>query len=404
MAKILVVHDHFPMPDRASGELRLFTMLQILAKAHQTYFLAIDRDGSTDSLNLEEVARYRSQVSDSGIEVLEQSIAQALRTDQYDLIIFEFFNIAKPYLRQARFFQPLARIVVDSVDVHFQRLQAKAILSGLSEDGLMAKQTKSDEMAVYSACDAVIGVSEDDRAALMAEHSLLQVAVIPNIHSIVENMSIHSGNADTLVFVGGFRHHPNVDAMLFFCQDVLPIIMQAKPTVKVKVIGSWPPKEITDLQSDVVDVLGYVNNVTPYLLNSDISIAPLRYGAGMKGKVGEAMAHGLPVVSTSVGSEGFGLTPDENILIGDNPHDFANQVIKLLSDASLREKISVNGRDFISKHYSVASVTNRLLESVEWMLSLPVRKLPLSKWLKDKISYEYAIKIGWRFSSNRRGY
>ena len=404
MAKILFVHDHFPMPDRASGELRLFTMLQILAKAHQTYFLAIDRDGSTDSLNLEEVTRYRSQVIDSGIEVLDQSIAQALRTDKYDLIIFEFFNIAKPYLRQARFFQPLARIVVDSVDVHFQRLQAKAILSGLSEDGLIAKHTKRDEIAVYSACDAVITVSEDDRSVLTAEHSLLQVAVIPNIHSIEENISMRSGDADTLVFVGGFRHHPNVDAMLFFCQDVLPLVMQVVPTVKVKVIGSWPPKEITDLQSDVVDVLGYVKNVTPYLLISDVSIAPLRYGAGMKGKVGEAMAHGLPVVSTSIGSEGFGLTPDENILIGDNPHDFAGQVIKLLSDAALREKISVNGRDFILKHYSVASVTNRLLESVEWMLSLPVRKLPLGDWLIDKAAHEYSIRLGWRFGSNRLDY
>lgn len=400
MANLLAIHDHYPMPDRASGELRFFTMLRILAAQHHVYFSALDRDGSSDGLTPEQSNHYKSQLIAAGVEVLDLPIVLVLQAAKFDMVIFEFFSVAQPYVHLARFFQPMARIVVDSVDVHFQRLLAKAAVTCVAEDMEEARGVKRQEMAVYSACDVVIAVSEDDRRCLNAENSAIPVALIPNIHAIETRPQSTGQERNTLIFIGGFRHEPNADAVLYFVREVLPLIRKQVPSVHVRIIGSWPPREITEMQGADIEVLGYVEQVTPYLLKSDISIAPLRYGAGMKGKVGEAMAHGLPVVTTSIGIEGFGLTPGANVLVGDDPEAFAAQVVRLLRDAELCRHIGENGLDFIRQNYSVESVTKQLLAAVEWMLALPVKNLPLGQWLRLKLAFEYHRRVGWRFGAN----
>ena len=206
-----------------------------------------------------------------------------------------------------------------------------------------------------------------------------------------------------LVFVGGFKHDPNVDAMLYFCHEVMPRIAAARPHARLKIIGSHPPPAIQALAGEHVDVLGFVPETAPYLESAYISVAPLRYGGGMKGKVGEAMSFGLPVVTTSYGAEGFGLRPDEDLLIGDTADSFTAKVIALLDDANLHNRIARRGYNFIEEHFSVPAVEQRLALTMQRLTHLPLRVIPLRRRLDaacaSLVHATHFLAAAWAMSS-----
>jgi glycosyltransferase involved in cell wall biosynthesis len=170
----------------------------------------------------------------------------------------------------------------------------------------------------------------------------------------------------------------------------------------MKIIGSNTPPEVLALASEFIDVLGYAPETTPYLENAFISVAPLRYGGGMKGKVGEAMSFGLPVVTTSYGAEGFGLTPGKDLLIGDSAESFAAQVIALLGDADLYARIAKSGYDFIGQHYSIAIVAPMLDSSLGRLALIPQHKIPLTRRLMMSCKYLYSRHVAWRMTKVHR--
>src|SRR5262249_38799860 len=144
----------------------------------------------------------------------------------------------------------------------------------------------------------------------------------------------------SLLFVGGFQHAPNADAVLWFVREVRPRLLRIVPDIEVVLVGSSPPPEIRAFVESIgVRLTGYVPDTAPYLDRAWVSIAPLRYGAGMKGKVGEAMAAGLPVVTTSIGAEGMELEDGVTALVADTPEAFAEAVRRLCTDDALHQGI-----------------------------------------------------------------
>jgi len=188
--------------------------------------------------------------------------------------------------------------------------------------------------------------------------------VIPNIHAVGDQPIDRSGR-NGLLFVGNFNHPPNVDAIHYFVREVFPLITTVIPDITLTIVGNNPPKEITALDGPRIRVTGYVPSTEPYLRNARVSIVPLRYGAGMKGKIGEAMAHGLPVVTTSIGAEGMGLVHGQTALIADTPREFADAVLALYDDERAWERIAADARQFLRDHYSVEAVETRLAEMLE---------------------------------------
>jgi glycosyltransferase involved in cell wall biosynthesis len=183
--------------------------------------------------------------------------------------------------------------------------------------------------------------------------------VISNIHTFPEHVVGRQGRSH-LLFVGGFPHAPNVDAILYFCKDVFPFVQASLPETKLWVVGNAPPAEIVALASDRVVVTGYVPYSAPYLQSALVSIAPLRYGSGMKGKIGEAMACGLPVVTTSIGAEGMGLRDHLDAMIADSAEEFAERIVRLHEDPELWEKLARNGRLRVQQEWSPEAVDRRL--------------------------------------------
>ena len=391
---ILAIAAHFPMPDRAAGDLRFFEILSGLAERHNVRFCAYK---TPDSLQAVDTTAYRIALERRGITVLERNPIASLRSGLLDLILFEFHFAARSYLDAARFWQPAARVLVDSVDIHFARFFAKARITGAEKDYSSAQAMKEVELAIYGRADVVIAVSEEDKKILEAEAKDLHIEVIPNIHA---TSTLPEGNPkllDSLIFVGNFRHDPNVDGLLYFCEEVWPLIKKAAPDTVLTVVGSSPPEEVKGLASKGIKVLGFVPDIVPLLETSAISIAPLRYGGGLKGKIGEAMAYGLPVVTTSVGTEGFGLTPGDNVLVGDTPELFAAAVVDLIRDRELYERIRRAGWAFVNERYSVHAVSERIRAMIARLDRYPVKKLARGKRFAMAVQYYLDRHLSWRF-------
>ncbi len=240
-----------------------------------------------------------------------------------------------------------------------------------------ARRTMRRELGVYRRADLVLTVTECDRAQILLTLPKARVSIVPNIHQVREDVpGFDERRRNSLLFVGGFAHPPNGDAVLFFCRDILPMVKRALGQVEVTIVGDRPPPEIRDLAGDGVVIAGWVPEMTPYLDSHCVAIAPLRFGAGMKGKVGQALAGGLPVVTTRVGAEGMDLEDGKAVLIADSPTAFAEAVARLCTDGELHRDLSQAGRSQVRHRWDAAAVEARLigaLESIRGLTPTPLR-------------------------------
>ncbi|MGO9445256.1 MAG: glycosyltransferase family 4 protein [Thiobacillaceae bacterium] len=393
---ILVISDAYPMPDRASGDLRFFTMLRFLAQQHAIHYFAFQQDEQMRRLGESAVRSYQRSLSEIGVDLVVKDPLPILKGNRFDVVFFEFYSAARSFMAMCRYYEPGARMVVDSVDVHFGRFESKARLTGNPIDTEIAKATKHRELAAYRSSDAVVAVTENDKSLLLKEVPAMHVEIIPNMHSMGPEPNHEGRKPGSMVFVGGFNHEPNVDAMLYFCHEVMPIIRKCLPCASLTILGSHIPREVLALAGNGVEVLGFVPDTAPFLDSATISIAPLRFGGGMKGKVGEAMSRGLPVVTTEVGIEGFRLTPGEDVLVGNTPTEFAQRVVCLLEDADIRKKIGLAGREFIRSHYSEPIGQQQVLTAFDRLASLPITPLSLAQRLTMKSRKFLETRVLWR--------
>lgn len=335
-----------------------------------------------DELGSEAVERYRSALHSSGIATEEDGLEQALQRRAYDVVLFVIYLQATPNnLRRVRYWAPAARIVIDSVDVQFGRYLSRARLTGAAEDYAKAEQIKQEELAAYRAADLVITVSEPERRMVLDELPDKPVGVISNIHPLETATATEDRDHRSLVFIGWGKYDPNVDAVLYFAREVLPLILARVPNAKFQVIGSGYPEEVLALNGGAIEVLGFVPETAPYLRSGHVSVAPLRFGSGVKGKIGEALSHGIPVVTTSIGLEGFGLTPGENILVGDTPAAFADHVINLLENPALHQRIGLGGWRFLKDTFSEEAVSKQIDTVFKEIENLPQPALRV-QWRK----------------------
>ncbi len=218
-------------------------------------------------------------------------------------------------------------------------------------------------------------VSEADRQLLLEANPRLQVDVIPNGVDIQKYKPLPEENGSpALLFIGNMGYPPCVDAVLYFCREILPRIRHAIGAVDLWIVGRDPLPEVLRLDGDGVHVTGQVDDVIPYYRRSAVCVVPLRAGGGTRLKILEALALGRPVVSTTLGCEGLELVDGEHLLIADSPERFAEKTVRLLADRQLRRHISSNGRHLAESRYDWDKIAMRLMEI--YALLLAQRDLP----------------------------
>jgi glycosyltransferase involved in cell wall biosynthesis len=377
--KLLFVAPHLPRYDRYSGDLRMYRFLEILSEGHEIVFLAQGETGERP----QEEERYLASLDKLNIKtyVRDYSLAKILLAASFKAAIIEFHYIADHYIPRIRILRPNCHVIVDTVDLHYRRAFSKYDVTRKPKDFSAAEKTKRKELDTYRKADVIVTVTDEDADILQADCPGLTVWTIPNIHDPVP-VREENGNRN-LLFVGGFRHEPNVDAILYFCEEVFPKIRQAIPDCTLTIVGSNPPEEIGLLQSDSIHVAGYVPSLDPFFRSSYISVAPLRFGAGMKGKVGEAMAEGLPVVTTSIGAQGMDLVHRNNAMICDAPVEFADSVVELMRNRELYETVRKNALEKIHNTCGTANVGKRVAD----MMSQLDHRKPNRMGFMDKMAF-----------------
>lgn len=370
---ILIVASELPIHDRCSGYFRIYQVVRMLREAghHVTYIARAGSGGNDDSpylalmrdLGVETYAYDPDKVRQKWGVSLDQlprvDLRKILSERAYDAAYLYSYDVAGQYIDEIRAFSPSTRIVVDSVDVHFLREERKARLAGDADALAAAAVTRDKELAVYRKADVVVALTAEDRQALAEAAPDLALDSLPNIHPIPERVAPFESRRDIL-FVGNFIHDPNVDGVRWFCETAWPEIARRIPGARLILAGNAPTDEIKALAGERILVTGFVPDLEPYLDGCRVSIASLRYGAGMKGKVGEAMAAGLPVVATGVAAEGMDLVPGEHALIADDPATFADAVCRLYRERDLWERLSEAGRKTIGDRMSPGAVADRL--------------------------------------------
>jgi glycosyltransferase involved in cell wall biosynthesis len=394
---ILAIAAFQPMPDRSAGDLRFFEMLRGLAREHSVSLCIYD---TIDWVNGSDQRGYSSMTEEIGVKVAANPVAAMKRT-VFDVVLFEFHYAAERFIDDTRFLQPTARVIIDTVDLAFNRLLGKARITGSLMDQLAAVRVKRRELAAYAKADLVIAISEQEKALL--QHALpgLPIKVVPLMQAVPPLAVRRQQAAPTLLFVANFHHEPNVDAIVYFGKEIFPLIERQIPDARLFVVGSSPPVAVQHLGRGNIEVLGFVRDLTPVFEASAISIAPLRYGGGLKGKICEAMANGLPVVSTSVGAEGFDLTPGENIMVGDTPESFAEAVVRLITDARLFDRIRGHGWTFVNERYSLLAGSRRIEDLTHSLATYPVKQPSLTLRLKRSLRRQLDRHLSWRIGAAR---
>jgi GT2 family glycosyltransferase/glycosyltransferase involved in cell wall biosynthesis len=347
--RVLVVDACMLTPDQDAGSLRMQAVLEILTGLHCKVTFVAD--------NLEHREPYVSELTARGIEVLHapyvRSIAEVLdrRGREFDAVILSRHYIAAKHIDAVRAFAPDALVVFDTVDLHFLRAERQAELEGGLAAKAAARAKRDEELALIRKADVTLVVSPVEEALLRSLLPDASVLVLSTIHDLMPEGRPFA-QREGLVFIGGFRHPPNTDAMLWYAADILPRLRERLPGVVTHVVGNEVPPSIAALAAPDFVVAGYVPDVTPYFTGCRLSIAPLRYGAGVKGKVNLAMSYGLPVIATTPTVEGMHLIPGEDVLVADDPAGFVDAIVHAYTDEALWRRLSEGGRDNIRNHFS----------------------------------------------------
>jgi O-antigen biosynthesis protein len=347
---VLIVEACMITPDQDSGSIRMLNLLKIFKQeGHHVTFLAD---------NLEGTPKYRSQLESIGIETLHGIWAGSTRRllrergNDLDVIFFCRHYIASAYIDTVRLLAPHAKIFFDTVDLHFLREEREAKLVNDQTLLAAARITRDKELSVIRKSDVTIVVSDVEQRLLSEIVPSAKLEVISNIHIPVGEMPGFESR-EGILFVGGFRHPPNADAITWYAKEILPHIQRLLPGVVTRVVGSNVPDAIRALENEQLQVLGFVENIEPLLRASKVSIAPLRYGAGVKGKINEAMNYGIPVVATPLAIEGMGLSEDIDVMVAKEAEEFALAIASLYREKTRWESIARNGLRNVNEKFSM---------------------------------------------------
>ena len=356
---ILVIDSYVPLYDRESGCVRLLNILKLLLNLGYSVIFFPDNGYPEQP--------YTSVLQQLGIEViygtpqrynLEEKLIKYLPL--IDGVWLCRPELCDKYMDLIRL-KTKAPIIYDTIDLHFLRLKRqKDYLDPSYQNTSWSWETYQKlELNYANQADATVVVTEDEKQVL-SSLGVKNVWVIPNIHeeiSLSEKVAFDQRSG--LVFIGSYNHPPNIDAVKWLCLEIMPLVWASRPDITVNLLGSNLKDEVKELASDKVIVTGYVPEVEPYFQKSRIFVAPLRFGAGMKGKIGQSLSLGLPTITKKIGAEGMGLIDHQDVLIADTDEEFAQAVIELYDNRELWQKLADNSLETI-KRYQPATVQTNL--------------------------------------------
>jgi len=360
---LLFIDYQVPLYDKFAGSRTNLMYLRLLVRMG----LNVKFIGA-DFLRIEP---YSSKLNQLGIETLDgdwyRNNWKKWIVDNADHLDYVLLNRPDPAMLFLDFVREhtKAKILYQGHDLHYLRLKGKFEVEG--NDAILAesKEYERIEKNIFAKSDAILTFSSFENEVISKTVLDKIVATVPlYFYDDFGHIDIDFTKRKNIMFVGGFDHTPNIDAVSWFSKSVLPLVLEAVPDLVFYVIGSNPPPEITNLASEQIRLLGFVSDerLTQYYQTCRMVVIPLRFGAGVKGKTIEALYHGMPIVSTSVGIEGI---PDIGSIVtaADSADEFAAQVNVLYGDSRRLLEASCKNSAFVRGRYS-SETARRTIENL----------------------------------------
>ena len=368
---VLIIDEIIPEFNKDSGSRRLTEIIKLLLKNKVSVFLIADLK------QYKYKSDYIQKFKDLGVNVYQPSINQKgqlvtkedfikLITPKIDVAWLHRPTIFSKFQSLVKTANPNIKLVFDMVDFHYVRLLREYELN--KDEALKAEAEKflKIELENCKNADVVIAISTTDKELLKQHFNTDEkVVLISNIHQHIDksyNFNSFEKRND-LLFVGSFRHDPNSDAVKYLKENIMPLVWKVIPDLKVNIIGSYITDDIEALASDRFKLLGFVDDLDAVINTTKLFVAPLRFGAGIKGKIGQSLEHSLPLVTTNVGAEGFDFGEQTNVMIANNAEAIAQKVIDLYTNKILWEEAS-NSCKTILEPFSLKVTENQVLQII----------------------------------------
>jgi glycosyltransferase involved in cell wall biosynthesis len=356
--RALVIDVTTPTPDRDSGSVDAIYQMKILQRLgyHVTFV--------PDDFSFR--PRYTKALLDLGVQPVHRELFPCLEDyielqgEKLDLVVISRVSCAARHIDAIRRCCPNAKVIFNTVDLHYLREARRAEVEGSAIVARSAEVLKARELMAMEKADATIVISEAERLLIQRERPDIKVEAIPYVREVHECATPFSERRD-IVFIGGFLHAPNVDAAIYFTRSIWPLIRESLQDARFLIVGSNLPREVALLgrQPGVV-IRGHVEDLREIFERCRLSVAPLRYGAGIKGKIGTSLCYGVPCVATPVAAEGMGLSDRREVLIAADEKAFASAVVEAYQDEALWNHLSASGLEFMRNHFSFDQGVERM--------------------------------------------
>ena len=399
MMKILLACKEFPHSKVIGGPIIIFNRIKHLSQNHTVSLVAFAKDSDKKfipsvksfchDLRLIPLPKKRTPwkvIRDflfspvphyflrvHGSSTMAETIAEMVEKDRYDVVIAEY-SVMGQFLYNNPLLPPVHRVIsvhecyylARLKDFRFHPFGIKKLKEVFNLKGL-----KKFEMDMYRDADLVLILTQQGKQELLDIAPDLNIAIVPHGVDVEEfAYSPLDFEEKSIVFVGNYLHFPNADAIVYFYDQIWPILKAKVPETKFTIVGQAPPPEIEKLArvEDII-VTGKVDDVKPFLRKGQVFICPVRLGGGFRGKILESMSIGRPIVSTRLGAEGIPAVHGENILIADEPDRFAQSIADLMNDLDLYSKVQKNGRRLVEDRYAWSEGVKILEKSLQPMMN-----------------------------------
>ncbi len=363
---ILWVDSNTPTPDKDAGSIETVHFFeQALADGWGVSFVPWDA--------FRDEGRYTKSLQSMGVECLYDGLAPARTAMEslqhlphsYDIVVLSRATVALQSYPVVKACFPKAKVIFNTVDLHFLRYERELELlkryPAYKMPARSQKISKDEELLLVQRCDATIVVSEVEAKIIESEVQDSNVAVIPLFGDVVGRINDYNKRLN-VGFIGGFQHPPNVDAVKYFAKEVWPLVSQRLKGCKFIIAGSNVSEEVADLASDSIEIRGFVPTVQELLEEVKLMVAPLRYGAGIKGKIVSGLCHGVPQVVSLEASEGMGLIDKQDLLIANSAEEFSDKIVELYETEAAWNKMSDAGVAAAERLYSKKVLSVKISE------------------------------------------
>jgi glycosyltransferase involved in cell wall biosynthesis len=360
---ILFFDEKVPDYDKHAGSLSTFQYIKLL---HEMGFKLIFIPDS-----LKPLEPYATEMQQAGIEVVygpfEFENWIKCNGQYIHYVWLSRPDVAIKYVEAIKCYTE-AKILYYTVDLHYLRALRRYQIEKGKEILDESMRLKKIEFYLFENVDVILTPSDQEQKIIRSGFPQKRIVTIPVIYceanSIVgQNLTDFDGRHG-IIFLGGFDHLPNVDAVKWFISDIFPVVKQKLPDIKLYIAGSNPPPEIAALNNNDIIVTGYVKDLEQLFKTKRVFVSPLRYGAGVKGKIITSMSYGVPVVTTCVGNEGINLRSGVEAFVADDPIEFANRTVELYTNPKTWVQLSKNSISFVKKNFSKCKAEETILSTL----------------------------------------